>query len=194
MGWFNAGHFNRNLYACSTATQDLLNQPGTELLSIMAVASAALHQPPRNAGSPSAIWGTPYIWGLTKIWTNFIDSTDSSGVQSAVCVSLGEFEPLKMCHSWCPFSACHSFRVSIAEMLALQQLVSLLSGGNLRAGWYDLTSLTAYSRLWPPSCAYFHSCHVVYVSILAVQPLDLISMLCFLVSVDSVFNEVINLQ
>lgn len=81
----------------------------------MTVAAAALQQPPRSAGSPSAIWGTPCIWCLTKIWTNFIDSIYSPGVQSAVCIPLGIFEPLRC--------AIHSvlFLLAIHSELALQK-------------------------------------------------------------------------
>lgn len=161
----------------------------------MAMVAAALQQPPRNARSPSAIWGTSYIWSLTKIWTKYIESLNIF-IWSVVCCLYipGRTWTVKLCRSWCPLSACRSFRVNTAETLALQQLLSLLPGGKLKANWCDFTNPAAYPQFWPPSYACLHSCHVGYVSILMAQPLDLISVSCFLVSIDRVFNEVINLQ
>lgn len=85
--------------------------------------------------------------------------------------------------------AIHS-ELTPQTLLVLQQLVSLLLGGNLKVSWSDFTN----PRFWPPSYVCFHSCHVGDASILMAQPLDLISVLCFLVSADSVFSEVTDLQ
>lgn len=85
--------------------------------------------------------------------------------------------------------AIHS-ELTQQTLLLLQQLVSLLLGGDLKVSQSDFTNL----QFWPPSYACFHSCHMAYVSILMAQPLDLISASCSLVSIDSVFSEVTNLQ
>lgn len=116
----------------------------------MATVAAALQQTPRNAGCPSAIWGISYIRGLTKIWTKRIVSFNLF-IWSAVCCLYipGRIWTVKLRHSRCPLSACHSFRVNTAETLALQQLVSLLSGGNLKASWCDFTNPAAYPQFWP---------------------------------------------
>lgn len=91
-------------------------------------------------------------------------------------------------HSWCP-PVCHS-ELTLQTLLLLQQLVSLLLGGNPKVSWSDFTN----PQFWPPSYVYFNSCHVGCGSILLAQPLDLIYISYFLVSIDSIFREVTNLQ
>lgn len=85
--------------------------------------------------------------------------------------------------------ATHS-ELTLQTLLLPQQLVSLLLGGKLKVSWSEFKN----PQFWPPSYAYFNCCHLGYVSILLAQPLGLISVSCFLVSIDSVFSEVTNLQ